>query len=215
MPVRLIFALLFALLLAACGGAPSDDTQPEEAAATADVDDSISPILEERAEPDDNITSTPDPRDPNPMGVDIVPLTPTREDAVGALPVARPGELVASETEDPNAALVFDTLRVTRTGGPVEGDNIELNIRQDGTFTRNGAPGLLPPEQITEIDGWLDEINFFGLQGTFMGAGAPNDAYFYTISVVRGPFSRSITAVDRFLPDELRQLLLDLLAIGA
>lgn len=133
----------------------------------------------------------------------------------GALAIPAPGELVASETEDPEASLVFDRLTLVRTG-TVQGNNIrdDIELYQNGQYTRNGISGVAPPTTITRIDDLIDAVNFYGMQGTLLGPSTDNDAYLYRLTVERNGLERSIQSQDGFMPVEYITLLGEILLVG-
>ncbi len=156
-----------------------------------------------------NVEPTPDPND----AVAVVTLTPMPEG--DALEVPLPQTLVASETEDPNAALVFDQLIFVRYGGPEGTEPINLILQQDGSYTLNDQPGATTPDRVIQLDDLLDEINFFGMQGTLLGPNTDTEDYRYRITVIRADDERTLQAQDGFYPQELGRIFGQLLAITA
>lgn len=187
--MRPILLLLLAglLIMAACA--------PEEASPTAALPEAT---LEPTA----------------PIGV-VVTRAPVDE-AGGdfALPEAGVGTLVASETEDPNAGLIFDRVRLTRSGGPRSEEGVVLEIFQNGSYTRNGASGSISQQEVARLDALLDEINFFGLQGNMLGPSGEDPAYRFTLTVVRGADERTIQSQDGWMPQAYIQLLAEFFEVG-
>jgi len=194
MRLFVIVSLIASVLLVACGGnqppSPEAQTNPMQAPETV-PDDQV-----ENAEPTD---------DPNIVIVTQDTNLSLTQDF--ALEVPLPGTLVASETEDPNVALVFDSIFFTRTGGPEGSERIQVELFQDGRMIFNGETTLIPIETILEIDLMLDEMNFFGLQNNMMGPLVEGTEYQYGLIVNRGPDTLAITSTDGFMPTEYEQLL--------
>lgn len=142
----------------------------------------------------------------------VVTRQPTRE--VFELEVPLPGTLVASSTEDPEAALIFDMIQVVQFGGPEGAERREVTLLQDGSYTVNGVNGVTTPQVVADIDAILDELSFFGLQGAMLGPIPDTDDYRYSITVKRGDLERTITMQEGFYPQELDRLLLAVFALG-
>lgn len=182
-----IFMVLIAILLAACDtGSQSASTQQPEASSEAG-------------------SGSGGP------GFVLVTVTPFDPDE---LPIAPPGTLVSSATEDVDAGLLFDSVRLVRFGGPEGAERIEVEVFQDGRYIWNGTPGLVTAETVTQIDNAIDTLNFFGMQGAMLGPSAETADYRYTITVKRGSSERTINAQDGFYPRELNILLAAILDIG-
>lgn len=184
----IVMITLTALVLAACG---QQDATP---APTPD-------ITQEAAAPQDSgfvVVTRP-------------PLTQSEEEEFfGGIPPY--GELVASETEDAEAHLVFDLLQFSRYGGALP--PFQLEIEQNGQYTRNGESGVLPASEVLRIDALLDEINFFGLYPFFTSLNAESENTRYSLRVVRGGASRTIISEEGFMPREYMILLGQLLQVG-
>jgi hypothetical protein len=110
-----------------------------------------------------------------------------------------PGTLVASETEDPRADVPFTNISIVRLH---QGVADQIVIKGDGTFTYNNVPGVLSPDQITNINQAIKNINFFGLEATMMSMVPQTDVYEYALTIERGEDSRTIVSQDRFTPAE-------------
>jgi hypothetical protein len=121
-----------------------------------------------------------------------------------------PGVLSASETEDPERALVFDLLEFRRYGG---GDPVTIDIvlNQDGTFTRNGQAGTVSPETVIMLDNMLDEINFFGLQAQLRSLADDPSTYKYSLAITRAGLYRVIDSEDGYMPQEYIDLMVAIL----
>ncbi len=129
-------------------------------------------------------------------------------------PLPIPGTMVAATTPDPDVGLVFDTILFERTGG-VAGIPLTVEVKSDGTVTRDGVASTISPDQVTLIDNVIDQLNFFGLEGVFAAPGTSADTYHYEVTVNRSGSSRTIQAEDGFLPSELAQFLSLLSDLGA
>lgn len=188
----LSFFIILALGLAACAGAESPTQAP----------DAADPVVQAEA--------TQDPTAPAFVIVTPEPTVQTE----GALEIPGVGTLIASETEDPNMGVPFDTIYVLRTSGEEAAIDLELELRSDGSYTRNGVAGLISPEEVGRINALLDELNFFGLQASMLGPSAENVANRYTVTVFRAGQSRSVNSEDEFMPNEYIEFLVALLEIG-
>jgi len=131
-------------------------------------------------------------------------LLPVEEE--GALPVPLAGTLVASETEDPQAGLAFDYIYLLQEGGS-NNERIIAEIYGDGRTTFNTREGKIGQDTIIEIIRAIDELNYFGIQGTFLGPAPRPNEYNYTIVVQRGANSRRINAQDGYIPMEFIRFL--------
>lgn len=116
------------------------------------------------------------------------------------------GTSVAPVTEDPESGIPFDAVYLEQSGG-FTGIPLKVEIHSDGRLIRDGVTSSVTPEQVTEIDSIIKEINFFGIQGQFEPASNNPDAYSYKISVDRGGSSRTINAQDGYTPDPLMKLI--------
>jgi hypothetical protein len=158
--------------------------------------------------------------DPNASIIQSIESNPNAQPATvqgtgeGELPVAPPGTLVSSATEDPGAAQVFDQIVATQSGGATNMNRF-VQVFKDGTVVRDDTRTTVSQEQITAVDTMLDEINFFGLQGAFLGPASDPNSYRYTLTVIRGETERMIQAQDGFMPAELERLLATVLGLGA
>ncbi|NWF69631.1 MAG: hypothetical protein HXY40_11150 [Chloroflexi bacterium] len=133
---------------------------------------------------------------------------------VGAATIVppQPGVLATvPATEDPEAALVFDSLNFVVTGG---GTTTIIDIFSDGRVLRDGVEYRITPEEVTAIDDMLDAVNFFNLQGTFVSAGGQPGAYQYSLSVERAGSVVTLNAEDGLVPRELQELFSLLLQAG-
>lgn len=191
---RLILCLLCtgALFLAACGGG---DTPTQEQPPANPTEEDIPPERATFEATYDSILNPP----PQPTLGGVVP---TEE---GALEVPLPGTLVASATEDPDAGLVFDRITFVQQGGG-NSATMSIEILQDGTVILDGVTSSISQEAILDLDNALDQLNFFGMQGAFMGPARSEGVYQYTLTVKRGELERMIRAEEGYMPPELQDL---------
>lgn len=206
--MRYALALLVLMLLAACGGGDPDSENP--------VQPSGVPPGEDTAVVDDGTLSfeelAQDVLDEEPPPQVLAPATPASE---GALPIPLPGTLVASETEEPEiSGGVFDRIIFRQTGGTAD-VNVRFEINgQERIVVRDGVSMVVSQEVIDQIDQVINDLNFIGLQGTFMGPAASDDVYFYRVTVEKGEAARTIASQDGFMPDAYKSFLGLLRAVG-
>jgi len=159
----------------------------------------------------DNTSVTGAPQPPTAETTSEAQLTPVLPIDVTLPPV---GTMVAPVTEDPEAGLMFDVVYLEQTGG-FTGIPLTVEVRSDGRVIRDGVEGSVTPDQVTEIDNIIKDINFFGIQGQFEPASNNPDAYSYKISVDRGGSSRTINAQDGYAPEPLLRLINAVSLLGA
>jgi hypothetical protein len=191
-----ILLTIAVFLLAACGGnpAPTATQQAVQLAGTsAVVDVSPTPV------------NTPGPG---------TPLVPERIYETGQPTMPIPGTIVmAATTPDPDVGLIFDLIQYRQTGG-ITGQTLEIEVRSDGTLTRNGVPSTISPDQVTLIDNMIDQMNFFSINGVFTAPGSGADVIRYSVTVERAGTSVGIDAQDGLVPPELAQLFSILSSLG-
>lgn len=185
--------LICALALAACGGGETP------APPTADPN-AVNP----------DATPVPE-RSTLPPPITLSPREYSTDEVSDPLPI--PGTLVAAATPDPDAGLVFDRILFERTGG-VAGIPLTIEIRSNGSVTRDGQPRTIGADLVRLIDDQLDLMNFFGIQGVFSAPGTSADIYTYNITVERSGASLTIKAQDGFIPPEIQRLIALLQDIG-
>lgn len=188
---RLIPLILTGLLLAACGTTPPAATLGPSAGTPQAAATVVTTGLTPGAPP-----ATEGPR----------------QYTTDQPPLPAPGTIVAA-TEDPNAGLVFDSLTMERTGG-IAGELLTVQVLSNGSVFRNGAASAISADQVTQIDGLLDQMNFFQMQGVFTAPGAGADLFTYAITVERAGASRTVTAQDGLIPPELQALITALVQLG-
>ncbi|MFQ3648576.1 MAG: hypothetical protein SNJ54_16580 [Anaerolineae bacterium] len=200
MMMRGTLILLLILTLAACGG-NNADTPPQAALPDAPSD----PATDASGGPAAEATA--------PAFV-IVTRAPVDEDPEILATLPGPDELsVASATEDPDVDLVFDQIELFVYGGEPGTERIELIVRQDGSFVRNGVVGRISQARVMEIDRLIDALNFFGLNANFISLAETRNRK-YQLRIDRGTRSRTIQSEDGFMPVEYRMLLAEILNVG-
>lgn len=201
---NLCLILIVALFLAACGG----NAAPTAVLPTIDTSSSGTAV------PGTPIgqVSTPDFAATQAALPTSQPEQRAYETGVAELPI--PGTMIAATTPDPDAGLIFDSIQFVRTGG-IAGKTLTIEIKSDGTVTRDGVASTIAPDQVTLIDTAIDQLNFFGIQGVFQAPGTSADTYHYSVTVNRAGSSRTINAEDGFVPPELQQFLALLGSVAA
>lgn len=219
-------ALLLLVSLAACtGGSPTSviptlavTNTPPSPQPTATLPDDQGPeegtVRPTDVAPIDNPTATIDPT----LAATIEQINQaaaTSGAAVGAPSIEPPlvGTINAPATEDANAGLTFDEIYFSQIGG-IAGTTLIIYVYPDGRVLRDDQQFTITPDQVRAIDDKLDEINFFGMQGSFTSAGGSADTYTYELSVARGEDTRNIVAEDGLIPPELMELFSLLLEAG-
>lgn len=205
--MRYALSFILIVLLAACGGGGNGDSDNADATSAPSGEETVAVedgtlSFEELAE--DVLGDEPTPQ-----------IFPTVTLAEGALPIPLPGTLVASETEEPDLRGVgFDRI-VFRQSGGTAGIDVQFEINgQDRSVTRDGNTMAISQEAVDQINQAIDSLNFLGLQGTFLGPGGNEEAYFYRITVEKGDAARTIASQDGFMPQEYIQFLGLLRTIG-
>jgi hypothetical protein len=119
----------------------------------------------------------------------------------GALAIAPPGTLVASETEEPEPGGMFEFIYFQQTGGPAN-EEIIFQIFPDGRIVSQDRTVTVGQNVIEGLNDKITELNFFGMQGNLMGPPGRDDEYRYRIAVGRNGTERAISAQDRYMPPE-------------
>lgn len=201
--------LILVLLLAACGGGKDEPTEvptelsnlfvrPTQVLSETEIAQGLTP--EEEASFGEELLSIIEPQQPLP------PATATLV-GEGALPIPGPGTLVASETEDPGIPPGFDLITLEQTGG-LNNVSLDIEIMSDLTVMINGqGPFAISQETVDQLGVMVDDLNFFGLQGTFLGPSASEETYRYRVSVSSGDIARAINAQDGFIPEQFARFL--------
>ncbi|PJF27024.1 MAG: hypothetical protein CUN52_15080 [Phototrophicales bacterium] len=102
---------------------------------------------------------------------------------------------------------------MTQIGG-VNNENITIQIYKDGRVTINDRTGVISQENIEELIRHIDALNFFGLQGTFIGPAPRPNEYVYQIFIKRGGQERLLNAQDGYMPIEFASFLGDVRAVA-
>jgi hypothetical protein len=182
--IRVLLIVVCAVLLTACGGNTPAATNPP---------------------PADGATAVPPTSAP--------PAAPTeRAFETGQPPLPIPGTLVAAATEDPEAGQPYQLVLLERSGG-IAGKTLVMQIT-DGQVTQDGVAVAVAADDVTAVFTLLDQVGFFGLQGTFTSAGAGADLYTYRLTAERNGASRTIVAQDGFTPPDLQRLMDSILRLG-
>lgn len=208
MRFNLSLILIGLFFLAACGGNPPATTAPtaDSSIVTSDNTSPTAPATIAGLEPTPDFAAT--------QTAQPTLAVPERSFGTDEPPLPLPGTIVAPTTPDPDAGLIFDTILLERTGG-LAGIPLTIEVKSDGTVTRDGVASTISPDQVTFIDNIIDQLGFFGLQGVFAAPGTSADTYRYDLTVTRAGASRTIKAQDGFLPSEFAQLLSLLSDLGA
>ncbi|MEQ8672208.1 MAG: hypothetical protein RLP44_10360 [Aggregatilineales bacterium] len=211
----LYIALLSVFMLTACGGGGDDTPAPEGATPEAQ---NQSPVEEFSGDDVDAETPNADATYYNEFGTIIPPeqVTPYVQqplssgglDGFYAPPV---GVLGAASTEEPipgeARASGFDYIFYEQSGG-INDETLRIEVYSDGRVTLDGES--VAPARSAEIEAiatLMDEINFFGMQGTFLGPAATDDTYYYRMGASQNEgLSRLIQARDGFMPPEIIRL---------
>jgi hypothetical protein len=196
------FILLSTFLLAACGGG--------ETPAPSTLDTSLS---QPTSQPSDAANPTSDPNVTPPSFTTPVP----RATIEGEVPLPAAGTLVSVQTGNTGEGILFSRVILEQEGG-VNNTYLAIELKSDGTLTRwEGSDPIISTvgqEAVTQIDDMLDKMNFFGVQGTFVGPSSNPETYFYTITVELGDATRQIRLQDGYLPAELEEVLVKLRGLG-
>ena len=211
----LYISLISVFMLTACGGGGDDTPAPEGATPEAQ---NQSPREGFSGDDVDAETPNADATYYNELGTIIPPdqVTPYAPQALtsGGLngfyapPV---GVLGAASTEEPipgeTRASGFDYLFYEQSGG-INDETIRIEVYSDGRVTLDGEP--VAPARSSEIDAiasLMDEIDFYGMQGTFLGPAANDDTYYYRLGASHeNGLGRLIQARDGFMPPEIIRL---------
>jgi hypothetical protein len=204
---NLSLILIGMFFLAACGGnAPATTVPTADSSVTADSSGTVVPATVAGLQPTPDLAAT--------QSAEPTLIVQERSFSTDEPPLPIPGTIIAPTTPDPDAGLIFDTILLERTGG-LAGIPLTVEVKSDGTVTRDGVTSTISPDQVAFLDNLLDQLNFFGLQGVFTAPGTSADTYHYAVTVERAGSSRTIRAEDGFLPSEMIQLLSLLSDLGA
>ncbi len=172
----LFAAIVCVLVLAACGGTP----QP---------------------------TATPVP--PTAVPPTVAPANVSVATMAATLGLPQPGTAIIPDQPTPNAPtpepISFTDITFTQTGG-IANLALKIDLHGDGTLIRDGKTSAVTPSDIKAINTLLDQIQFFALQGIFVGPGATSDTYTYSVTVTTADRSRTIQSQDGLTPPQLNQL---------
>ena len=187
---RNLFAIMAcAVILAACGN--NNPATPPTAAPQS-------------APPTTNAGATPE---------QPLPTNGPREYSTEEVELPAVGTIVPPATQDPDAGQIFDTVMLNRSGG-IAGTELNVVLTSDGKVTRDGVKSAIPADQVKQISDKLDQMGFFGMQGIFQAPGTSPDVYTYRLTAERKGASRTITAQDGYIPDQLADLLAVISQLG-
>jgi len=200
----LYVVLILALMLAACGG----DAAPTESGPTIAP---VPPTPEDApVDPDDEVMGAALDFDEvvsqalNTQEVMVIPSSTPDPD--GGLEVPLPRTLVASETEEVEPIGPFQYLSFEqRAQGETSGTR--LVIYGDGRVTHQGREGRLEAADIQQINDAIRALNFFGLQGTFLGPPGNEETFIYRIAIETETVGRAINAQNGYMPDQFTAFL--------
>jgi hypothetical protein len=211
--MRYLLIFLMLMMLSACGGGETTPEPIVDIPPTSFVPEGTQVGVVDVAP--ENITGVEtliaeeiSAQNPQPFAPTLLPV-----EEEGALPVPLAGTLVASETEDPQAGLAFDYIYLLQEGGS-NNERIVSEIYGDGRTTFNAREGKIGQDALIEIIRAIDELNYFGIQGTFLGPAPRPNEYTYTIVVQRGANSRRINAQDGYIPMEVMQFMAQIRTIA-
>jgi hypothetical protein len=123
----------------------------------------------------------------------------------------------AEQTEQPNAPTqaprAFRSLTYVQVGGAGNQELI-VELNADGTLTRNGTAGAIPPVETAAVAAAIDRLRIFDLVGSFTGPLQSENGYRYGLTVVTDNGDRSIEAVEGYTPDALMSFFYNLSQLG-
>lgn len=211
----LYISLMSIILLTACGGGGDDTPAPDNA--TPDAQNQ-QPPAEEVFSGDQESVETPQVASTyyNELGTiipqdQVTPFVPQAPQTGGIDGFSAPpvGVLGAASTPDPNQPRVsgFDYLFYEQSGG-INAETLRVEVYSDGRVILNGSPTTnANPSDISAIAALMDQIDFFGMQGTFLGPAATDDTYYYRMGASQSDgTSRLIQARDGYMPPEIIRL---------
>lgn len=220
--MRIIATLSMILILSACaGGGTEPAPQPPAPTITDTPTRTVDELLDSFAtaaaptiiNPTSLFVATDGTVDPNLALTDLPTPTP-RVTTLFELPVGAPGTLIASETQDPDGPQVFERVTLVISGGiKINGQTpppTTIEITRDGRIVKNNSSqGMVDQATIDHINMLMNEMNFYGAQGNYVGSfGADDEVYYYQITIVStGARERTINAHEGFMPVELQRLI--------
>jgi hypothetical protein len=146
----------------------------------------------------------------------VVPTNGPRQYTEGTeeVELPAPGTIIPPATQDPDAGKLFDTVALNRMGG-IAGKELNVELKSDGSVTRDGVTSTVPPDQVKQISDKLDQMGIFGMQGVFQAPGTSADIYTYRLTVERNGSSTMITAQDGYVPPQLADVLSLMSSLGS
>jgi hypothetical protein len=178
----------------------------------------------------------------SPRGTDIPPVeaTPQGQAAVATfassvsqnVQIAAPGTLTYAEataevlningtiypTPQFSATLAplaqsFQRLIFTQQGG-AGGQTLTVELRADGTLTRNGTPAALARSEVAAVIDSIDRIRLFDIAGWFTGPVNSADAYAYSLVVEAADRQLTLEAQEAYTPAELLSFFFNVSQLG-
>lgn len=160
-------------------------------------------------------TPTPTPSNtPPPPTLAPEVLQATDVSVVQTFAVPAPGTMVQNAiryTPGFDPRFTFDVLFFQQTSSETGAQTV-IELQSNGTITRDGRTGTLDAATVQQINSLLNQLDFYGLEGIFVGSENPA-AYRYYLRVDSARGSRSIDAQDGFTPAEMQSLFTLLLTL--
>jgi len=116
-----------------------------------------------------------------------------------------PGTLEAARTPEIEPAGDFTYISLQRAGGPADEETL-IEIFSDGRvlIDREQSANTVGLDVIGELQTTINDLNFFGMRGTFRSTGPTRDGdYTYKIYVETPTAERLVNAQDGFMPPEI------------
>lgn len=209
MKTRLICLILTVLLLSACTGEAPPPTETLVAPTTEPSPTDITEVVDSTAEPTIN---SPFPT----LEVRVYPTDPPR-----ILDTPDPNAPTSEPTGESQRTLVFETLTLTRTGGPTLPDGSSVTERivltRNGGIQRNEGPAAqLTQDRVNALTELIRAANLFDVDGVFLGA-VPAEGpmpYLYQLRIESEGYERLLTLQDGNIPREIQSLIGELLSLG-
>lgn len=217
---RALLMIILVIVLVACSGGDSEsntgDTTDTQTGGAGNVADTDTTVADAEATAIAAGEATEDPSEGafedsintllTPSGAEgEADFFPTAiPEGEGALPIPLPGTLVASETEALEPIPDFDLITFRQQGG-IGDIVVTFSINANATVERDGQVYPIDPSVVTQLNQDIRELNFFGLQGTYLGPARDDDAFTYRVFVQSGPEERAIQMQDGYIPLELQR----------
>ncbi len=107
----------------------------------------------------------------------------------------------------------FEVVELVQSGGR---NDIETTIEifADGRVVQDGQEGMVDPNTVQRLNQMIRSMDFYGMQGTFIGPPGDEAGYTYRLYVSASETARSITMRDGYLTPELQDMLGLIVATG-